>query len=143
MAQSLKEDQPTKADQTTKADQPVETKSTIATNESTTKSQPINENQPIGIPTMQQAGGGVHVNYSYVRELSRHPQSMVCPYCHQNMLTVIRHEKGLITWLAVGAGCFFAYCCICLIPLMTNVVDDVVHTCSKCHQMIGIAKLLG
>lgn len=42
---------------------------------------------------------------------------VMCPNCQANVLTDVKHESGLLTWLIAGGLCFLGLGCgCCLIP---------------------------
>uniref|UniRef100_A0A914DYP4 LITAF domain-containing protein n=1 Tax=Acrobeloides nanus TaxID=290746 RepID=A0A914DYP4_9BILA len=78
--------------------------------------------------------------FVYVADHSFGPKSiqMTCPHCHQQVVTRVKYNPGLLTWLLVG-GCivfgFWLGCC--LIPLCIDDCQDVEHFCPNCKSYLG------
>jgi lipopolysaccharide-induced tumor necrosis factor-alpha factor len=48
---------------------------------------------------------------------THYPESRVCPYCHQLIVTRIEKTNGLVVWLTSAGLCFFGFVLgCCLIP---------------------------
>lgn len=49
--------------------------------------------------------------------LGDNPSRTMCPNCHANVLTEVKYQSGLLTWVIAGGLCFFGLGCgCCLIP---------------------------
>nr|ALG36747.1 lipopolysaccharide-induced tumor necrosis factor-alpha factor 3 [Brachionus koreanus] len=68
---------------------------------------------------------------------------LMCPNCRANVLTVVKRESGLLTWLLGASICFLGFGCgCCLIPFCINSCKDSEHYCPNCKFMIGKNKKL-
>ncbi|XP_065921914.1 lipopolysaccharide-induced tumor necrosis factor-alpha factor homolog [Magallana gigas] len=76
------------------------------------------------------------------------PISMACPNCHDPIITKISFVTGSMTWIICRILLVFGYCNIvlvydrcrlgcCLIPFYLEGCKDCVHTCPKCHKVVG------
>ena len=71
------------------------------------------------------------------------PVPVKCPFCQTIAQTTIDHQRGCLTWLccvaisAIGGifGC-------CLLPFISKTLQDVRHSCSKCHAVLALYKRL-
>lgn len=65
-------------------------------------------------------------------------QVTTCRFCNTTGPTQVRYEPGAVTWLSClgicllggGLGC-------CLIPFCVEPLQDCIHTCPRCGQMLG------
>ncbi|KAL2917449.1 hypothetical protein HK105_203115 [Polyrhizophydium stewartii] len=73
--------------------------------------------------------------------MGRHPQSMLCPNCHQQVVTNTKNENGLAMWLAVGGCCVVTGVC-CWVPFLIKDLKDVSHTCPSCQYYLGSYKMI-
>ncbi|XP_072319378.1 LITAF domain-containing protein-like [Eucyclogobius newberryi] len=65
---------------------------------------------------------------------------MICPHCQNNVVTVVEHKPGALTWIICGViGIFFLWPC-CWIPFCIDACKDVEHTCPKCYNVLHIHK---
>jgi lipopolysaccharide-induced tumor necrosis factor-alpha factor len=70
--------------------------------------------------------------------LSHNPQTMQCPSCQQQILSIVHYEVGTMTWLIALVICFFGGFIGCfLIPFCVPACQDAVHTCPACHSILG------
>lgn len=65
-----------------------------------------------------------------------------CPYCHQNITTIVSYESGNLTWLAVGGLCLCQCYLCCCIPLCMDDFKDCQHNCPACNKLISIQRRL-
>ena len=69
---------------------------------------------------------------------SHYPESGICPYCHQPIITRLEKRNGAVVWLASFGLCFFG--CVlgcCLVPFCVNGIKDTIHYCPNCNRMIA------
>ncbi|PAA92246.1 hypothetical protein BOX15_Mlig024054g1, partial [Macrostomum lignano] len=66
------------------------------------------------------------------------PVNTVCQFCNQQIITCIRFQDGLLTYLACVGICLIG-CDLgcCLIPFCLDSCKDVVHTCPNCNHKLG------
>ena len=80
---------------------------------------------------------------SHFNNYKRKSVNIMCQFCHCNVATEVRAERGCGTWLAcVGicsVGCFLG---CCLIPFYYDDMKDVIHSCPNCYEVVGVARLL-
>ena len=65
-------------------------------------------------------------------------QVTTCRFCNTTGPTQVRYEAGAVTWLSClgicllggGLGC-------CLIPFCVEPLQDCIHSCPRCGQMLG------
>jgi len=66
------------------------------------------------------------------------PQRHHCQFCQKDIVTEVRFENGMLTYIACGVlvilGCFFG---CCLIPFCVDAAKDIVHVCPNCHNAVG------
>ncbi|ORX59978.1 hypothetical protein BCR36DRAFT_408347 [Piromyces finnis] len=60
--------------------------------------------------------------------VSRNPVQMRCPYCNENIVTVIKYENNSLVWILTILLFIFCCCCFC-IPLLIDDIKDVIHYC--------------
>jgi len=68
----------------------------------------------------------------------QYPMSIACPFCQVQVVTAIKPEPGMLTWLICLVLCVFG--CIfgcCLIPFCIDSCQDVLHSCPNCNRLIG------
>nr|CAH8873146.1 unnamed protein product [Trichobilharzia regenti] len=71
------------------------------------------------------------------------PVGIVCPYCHNSVVTKTRSEAGLLAWLLCGVLCLMGlWVLCCLIPFYLESTQDVVHICPLCKSQVGYYKPL-
>lgn len=71
------------------------------------------------------------------------PQTVVCPSCQRQVVTLVRYEVGTATWLiALLIFLFGGFLGCCLIPFCMTSCQDAVHTCPLCHKYIGRKNVL-
>ena len=74
------------------------------------------------------------------------PVQVRCPNCHQDIITELSYDSGLLVWVVVGImfllGLFMLWplWCCCWIPLVMNDLKDVQHSCPNCHHVCGTYK---
>ncbi|XP_052823883.1 lipopolysaccharide-induced tumor necrosis factor-alpha factor homolog isoform X1 [Octopus bimaculoides] len=75
-----------------------------------------------------------------VQEMGFGPESkeMVCPYCQAYVRTATEYQTGALTWLVSGLLCLFGcWSGCCLIPFCIGDMQDVIHHCPNCNQVVG------
>ncbi|XP_034445881.1 lipopolysaccharide-induced tumor necrosis factor-alpha factor homolog [Hippoglossus hippoglossus] len=93
-----------------------------------------------------------------VGPLGDSPVQVVCPSCHQAVLTKVDPTSGLLTYLLCGGLFFcgniisktmcFTYCPLsfvlgcCLIPFCVDRLRDARHSCPTCKTVLGVYKRL-
>jgi len=83
----------------------------------------------VGQPTV-----AVQIPTSY--NLRDRPVNVVCPNCHNNIVTSCDYVSGNMTWLAVIILCLLFWPCAWL-PFVYDGCKDVSHRCPACHFVIG------
>jgi len=68
--------------------------------------------------------------------VSRNPVQMRCPYCNENIVTVIKYENNSLVWILTILLFIFCCCCFC-IPLLIDDIKDVIHYCPICSREIA------
>jgi uncharacterized protein with PIN domain len=68
--------------------------------------------------------------------VSRNPVQMRCPYCNENICTVIKYENNSLVWILTILLFIFCCCCFC-IPLLIDDIKDVIHYCPICNREIA------
>jgi len=68
--------------------------------------------------------------------VSRNPVQMRCPYCNENIVTVIKYENNSLVWILTILLFIFCCCCFC-IPLLIDDIKDVIHYCPICNREIA------
>ena len=67
---------------------------------------------------------------------------MRCPHCQVDMITTVRYEPGMLTWISMGIMFLLGFLICCWIPLLIDALKDVVHSCPSCHYKCGVHKRL-
>ncbi|XP_026159511.1 lipopolysaccharide-induced tumor necrosis factor-alpha factor homolog isoform X2 [Mastacembelus armatus] len=68
------------------------------------------------------------------------PGQMMCPHCQSNVVTTIKYNVGMLTWIICGVlGVLMCWPC-CLIPFCVKDCKDVEHSCPTCHAVLHIHK---
>ncbi|ELP91397.1 hypothetical protein EIN_154740 [Entamoeba invadens IP1] len=93
--------------------------------------------QPITVGTAPQVQTqGAPISFGHM------PQQVVCPNCQQTVLTTVKYENGVFSYLMCILICFFTSffgcCCIGLIFLCIPLVQTAVHSCPECKRVIGM-----
>ncbi|KAG9477116.1 lITAF domain-containing protein [Eleutherodactylus coqui] len=71
------------------------------------------------------------------------PVSCTCPACHQNVVSRVEYQVGLLTWLIFGMLLFFGcWLGCCLIPFCVDSCKDVDHFCPNCNHHLAKYKRL-
>lgn len=65
-----------------------------------------------------------------------------CPNCHQDVLTTITYEAGMLTFIFVVVLFLIGGICCFWIPLLIDGLKDVNHTCPNCRFKCGTYKRL-
>ncbi|XP_062243381.1 lipopolysaccharide-induced tumor necrosis factor-alpha factor homolog [Platichthys flesus] len=83
------------------------------------------------------------VPVAVVCPLGDSPVQVVCPSCHQAVLTKVDHTSGVLTYLLCGGlfFCGFVLGC-CLIPFCVDRLRDTRHSCPTCKTVLGVSKRL-
>ena len=72
---------------------------------------------------------------------SPHPKAVICPYCHDKVITKTKPEVGTSTWITAGGliciGCRVG-CCVIL--FYSDDFKDIHHKCPKCERPIDVYK---
>ncbi|KAG4088022.1 hypothetical protein H8356DRAFT_1009929 [Neocallimastix lanati (nom. inval.)] len=68
--------------------------------------------------------------------VSRNPVQMRCPYCNENICTIIKYENNALVWILTILLFIFCCCCFC-IPLLIDDIKDVIHYCPNCNREIA------
>jgi len=67
-----------------------------------------------------------------------YPFRTTCPYCNADVVTAVRKETGVLTWIAcVGCVLFGCWLGCCLIPFCVDPLKDSEHICPNCSRMIA------
>ncbi|OUM63660.1 hypothetical protein PIROE2DRAFT_9736, partial [Piromyces sp. E2] len=85
----------------------------------------VNTNDPNAFTTMMM-----------LSVVSRNPVQMRCPYCNENIVTVIKYENNSLVWILTILLFIFCCCCFC-IPLLIDDIKDVIHYCPICNREIA------
>ncbi|KAK6040179.1 hypothetical protein COOONC_22315 [Cooperia oncophora] len=62
---------------------------------------------------------------------------MMCPHCHQQILTKTEPKSGLLTWLLCGGMALFGCWLCCCIPFCVDGCRDTEHYCPNCRKLLG------
>ncbi|KAK5966022.1 Lipopolysaccharide-induced tumor necrosis factor-alpha factor [Trichostrongylus colubriformis] len=68
---------------------------------------------------------------------NQNPTSMMCPHCHQQILTKTQPKSGLLTWLLCGGMAIFGCWLCCCIPFCVDSCRDTEHFCPNCRKLLG------
>jgi len=69
----------------------------------------------------------------------KNPVQIVCPTCHQQIITQITEETGALTWILAVVLLLTCPCFSC-VPFCVKECKDVAHFCPNCKTMLGIKK---
>merc|ERR1712043_37059 len=72
--------------------------------------------------------------------VGEHPQNMVCPFCHNNIVTQTTYKMGIFAWFSAAGMCLLCCCWAGLIPCFVNWFKDVSHQCPSCKTVVGTNK---
>uniref|UniRef100_A0A3B5QCS7 LITAF domain-containing protein n=1 Tax=Xiphophorus maculatus TaxID=8083 RepID=A0A3B5QCS7_XIPMA len=76
-----------------------------------------------------------------VSPLGENPAQIMCPKCHQTVLSEVEYSSGLFTYLFCGGLFLFVFGC-CLIPFCVDRLKDAKHTCPTCKTVLGVYRRL-
>ena len=85
------------------------------------------------------AGGAPvsHVGMSNQIYYTKAPARCICAFCGSDVSTKTIKQVGLGTWL-ISFGCCIVGCIpCCLIPFCVEDLQDTVHICPACGQVVG------
>ena len=68
------------------------------------------------------------------------PMQLRCPNCQRDVITSVRYEMGLLTWISVGVLFLIGGILCFWIPLLMDSLKDVVHVCPNCRYTCGVYK---
>ncbi|XP_033739959.1 lipopolysaccharide-induced tumor necrosis factor-alpha factor homolog [Pecten maximus] len=69
------------------------------------------------------------------------PIRMKCDACHQEILTSIHYETGMMVYLISIVCCVLGLVAgCCLIPFCVNIFKDVIHSCPNCRHQLGVMR---
>ncbi|RNA35820.1 lipopolysaccharide-induced tumor necrosis factor-alpha factor [Brachionus plicatilis] len=75
--------------------------------------------------------------------LGDNPAQIMCPNCRASVLTRVKYQSGVLTWLIAGGLCFIGlWLGCCLVPFCVDSCKDAEHYCPNCRYMIGRNKKL-
>uniref|UniRef100_A0A3B5RCU5 LITAF domain-containing protein n=1 Tax=Xiphophorus maculatus TaxID=8083 RepID=A0A3B5RCU5_XIPMA len=80
-------------------------------------------------------------NVQTVSPLGENPAQIMCPKCHQTVLSEVEYSSGLFTYLFCGGLFLFVFGC-CLIPFCVDRLKDAKHTCPTCKTVLGVYRRL-
>ncbi|RIA89063.1 LITAF-like zinc ribbon domain-containing protein [Glomus cerebriforme] len=71
--------------------------------------------------------------------ISHFPVNVVCPYCHNNIITVVTETVGGTAYL--WSFILFLVCCpLMWLPCVISSCMDKTHTCPRCNNVLAIVK---
>lgn len=74
-------------------------------------------------------------------DFDQFPVYATCPTCHRRVLTHIKYEVGVLTWIMCGLLFLLGCWCGCfLIPCFVSIFKDVKHVCPDCQTHLGFYK---
>ena len=96
-------------------------------------------------PPLYQAGQPVLVPPQTLisSDFGETPVRLRCPNCQNDVVTTVKHEAGMLTWLIVFVLFLIGCCLCCWIPLCIDALKDIVHTCPNCKHTCGVTKKMG
>ncbi len=71
------------------------------------------------------------------------PVHLRCLNCQRDVVTSVRYENGMLTWLLVLLLFLLGFCLCSCIPCCMTATKDVVHTCPNCKFVCGVHKRIG
>ena len=107
-------------------------------------------NQQQSPEMMQQPALFYHTSQDGVTHLSsaatgwsNSPQQAKCLGCNETVETIISYKPGVVTYKMSMLACALLgwICCLCFVPFCLNATKDVIHTCPKCNNQLGIHRL--
>lgn len=74
----------------------------------------------------------------------QHPVKVTCPYCRGSVTTYIDYETTGLTYMA-ALVCVLTlnWASICVVPILWQVLKDVVHHCPRCLSVLGRRSRVG
>ncbi|CAG9323788.1 unnamed protein product [Blepharisma stoltei] len=79
---------------------------------------------------------------NYPKEWSFHPETIICPFCHNKVVTELVYKRGTMSLL--GCCGLLSIGCIpcCILPLIMKSCKDGYHLCPKCSRTVAVVSVL-
>eukprot|EP00123_Amoebidium_parasiticum_P013281 comp21873_c0_seq1/m.31292 comp21873_c0_seq1/g.31292 ORF comp21873_c0_seq1/g.31292 comp21873_c0_seq1/m.31292 type:complete len:213 (-) comp21873_c0_seq1:417-1055(-) len=70
------------------------------------------------------------------------PLLVTCGHCQRQVVSVIKHSPGVLTWLAAGGLCAVGLWFVAWVPFVVREAKDAVHVCPSCGGCLAKVRRL-
>ncbi|EAR96719.1 LITAF-like zinc ribbon domain protein (macronuclear) [Tetrahymena thermophila SB210] len=81
----------------------------------------------------------IKLDSTQICQITPHPVQVNCNSCQEKVTTELTYKRGQGTFCCCFLLTIFVGCCCC-IPLFNKNCQDKIHSCPKCHNVIGVCE---